>query len=276
MTNSLSPNFSQSFASLTKRSIYIFLLTLSIGNFLAHAEEVSSGLSTPTPTPTCKDNRRRRIKVDGRRPKLCKYCGREDTEVRCNTTYEKKKTKTTKNGEKKEVILTLDPKLMCTCTCANYLDDSDDLVQDSAEEDEKLCPAENPLESQSRSANTSRSSIKTLEDRDTCSGDGTDVYQKGQECKYNWLWKGCTLETLKCEPAVSCMCRPDFIPPNTSEGWSCMTNFGLDCPVPDRGQEDLRPDQRGQACEEGDVVVPRSQSGADASGDLLVIRRRRQ
>lgn len=385
MANSLSPNFSQSFASLAKRSICLFLLTLSIGKFLAQARPVF----TAAPTKTCKDHRAKRILVDGEKKRLCRYCRNKDTEERCNNTYVKKKTKTKKNGEVKEVEKIYDPKELCTCTCADYLDipetedsldiperdsaSSDDIlcpveppqIDDGAvkspdrdtcsgdggdeyekdqecnynwhwqgcnyddikcitlfectcdpeyantstgwkctphdslycpntdprdgpvhppyhgqtcQEDEprprpqdgpvidpgigddKLCPDENPLDSINTSGNTIRSSVKTLGDRDTCTGDGGDVYEKGQECNYNWVWKGCTYDTLTCAPVVECTCRDDNIPSNTQTGWSCHSAQIEICDEPGRGEEDPRPPERGQPCR-------------DPSNDMLIIRR---
>lgn len=235
MTNSPSPNFSRSFASLARRCICLFLLTLSIGNFSAHAGS------------ECKDMKKKKVTVDGRSRKLCKYV-RKDPAVRCNTTYEKIKTKTNKKGKTKETTKILDPKDLCTCTCAAYL-------AEELDPDVKICPDD----------------LSSANERGgpACMRDG---YEKGRQCSYKFAWRGCTYEALTCEAAKVCTCANDLAFPG-DDMWSCNEISFLPCQQPPRGVPSTVPIEslEMRACTDGEEAP--KDPNAEGSDRFLEIRR---
>ena len=240
MTNSLSPTFSRSFASLMRRCICLFLLILSIGDFSALVRADSD----------CKDVKRKKITVEGKSRKLCKYVGVNPAE-RCNNTYEKIKIKENKKGKTKEKKTILHPKDWCTCTCAEYMGEN----LDPNDLDELRCPDFDSSES-------------TLHEQ-PCVRDG---YEKGRECSYEFAWRGCSYDTLTCEAATVCTCANEFIFPGR-DVWSCGQISFIPCPQPPRGVPSTVPIEslEVQPCTEDEE--PPKDPNAEGTDELLEIRR---
>jgi len=285
MANSFSLNASAPLASITRRCIYLFLLTLCISNALVHAQEIEE----PT---ACKDNTTKSIKIKGKKKVFCEWVAKKPDERCTSVTVKKKKKKNKRTGKKQKKNKKFNPKTMCSCTCADYeLEEENDNVSpddrpspdDSSEEpddttgNDKLCPTD--LEANFMSRDGSRSSIKSNQlFKQSCLRDG---YSKGQECNYEWGWRGCRYGELTCRPDVVCRCADEYVT-GDEDTWSCKHIHYHYCEARPRPNPDgslppyYVPDEAGGSCQE-DEEVPKAPPGFNTEppteSPVLEIRR---
>jgi len=220
MANFLSHDGSRSFASSTKRCVLLFLITLCIGNILVHVQAEASAA-------VCTD-RKKKIKLDGKVLQFCKWCA-EDPDTRCTQIKIKKKRKKKRKKKKKKRII-YNPKKLCPCTCADYLEDP---PIDDSDKIETALPCPEDLDP-----------AADYSEKVSCMRDG---YQKGRVCKYNWAWalKDCSSNELSCQSHRVCTCKDDYWFCKT---WTSQSTIEI-CNVTDRPGDDGVPEKAGDVCE---------------------------
>mmetsp|Transcript_12012 Transcript_12012/g.28490 ORF Transcript_12012/g.28490 Transcript_12012/m.28490 type:complete len:417 (+) Transcript_12012:195-1445(+) len=290
MAHSLSPNSSRSFARLDTRCrcMCLFLLALSIGNFLAHAYPLED---TPS---VCKDRNKFKIRVDGERIRYCDWVGEEDTEARCNTPYENKKKKKKKrnknkmnnNGDTEEG----DAEEKTKTRRKKKRNNNGDTEEGDTEEDdtEEKTKARRRRKKKRNNNSDTKWKTKILDARKLCTctcaehlqkeldpgenlcpevmNDGikngnclNDGYQQNQSCEYNWVWNGCIPDEQTCMPVDVYTCY--------NEQWTHRKNQIQFCdPLPRELAE-----EPGTVCQVTEDVTrpPRDPSDEDSTGDNL-------
>lgn len=192
-----------------------------------------------TDESTCLDKKTRVI-INGKKKMFCRWVSK-DKDTRCNEVHKQVKTKISKKtGLEVQKVKRFNPKKLCTCTCP---------VSQDLDADDKICPNQieeaqaylSPFASESvygkiedeegavesaYGGGIAHAVTYQLKERGSCIEEG---FKKGQTCSYEYRWRGCTYQNLKCEPKIVCECAAEFL--SQGDEWSCKIITYQQCPA---------------------------------------------